>query len=685
MNASLSRVAQCLRPAAAASNSLSIVALLAMFFGGGATISKAQALNTATWPAGTSIGSCTIGYLPLGAPLDILHLHGFNAGPWTADPNYANPALRISYGQSQVRWGTLSLESGNIRRSTISQLGDFELAGAWTSQDVIIASLNGGESLTTPGTFDRMAGSIRFTTTPHGAGAGGVNADIERMTIWDSGKVAIGTHGVRPNSIPGPGFQTGWQVGENDLLHLHVPCLNYSYTPDPQFGYDAHQIATLKISYGALPYGMGLQWSELGFDRGEQLSAFSNDEDLVLSTNSNQNGYAWGTGDIIITNRRENQYIRFGTTFPGDNAPNNTDIDQERMTISPVGNVGIAQHAPTERLDVNGNIRLEGNDNGARLGRSLYTGSATQKLNLYSNSVYSDSRDWMELFGPYDANRLGEFAISGTYLTLWAGNDGTGNMNGYGNNEQQIAIKVAANGNVGIGTNLSTGDMSYNPAAKLELNSGSAGIAGLRFWQLTSTSAVATNPGVALSVDANGNVILVNPSSGPSGGWGLTGNTGTNSASNFAGTTDAQDFVLKSDGIEQLRLIAPTTALPAGAVVVGGPLQGTGTLPTPSGTLNLKLLVNGSMVAKEIWTSTAWSDFVFDENYKLPSLQSVVDSIQATGHLPGIPSAQDVAVHGIAVGTMEAKLLQKIEELALYIEQQNKRIQKLEAEMSNKK
>lgn len=79
------------------------------------------------------------------------------------------------------------------------------------------------------------------------------------------------------------------------------------------------------------------------------------------------------------------------------------------------------------------------------------------------------------------------------------------------------------------------------------------------------------------------------------------------------------------------------------------------------------LSVNGKIRAKELKVETGWSDFVFEKNYKLPSLKEVEQFIDANGHLPEIPSAKEVENNGIDVGKMESKLLQKIEELTLYI------------------
>lgn len=91
-----------------------------------------------------------------------------------------------------------------------------------------------------------------------------------------------------------------------------------------------------------------------------------------------------------------------------------------------------------------------------------------------------------------------------------------------------------------------------------------------------------------------------------------------------------------------------------------------------------KLAVNGKIRAKEVKVQTGWADFVFEENYDLPSLKEVEEHITEKGHLKDIPSAREVEENGILLGQMDSKLLQKIEELTLYTIQQEKKIQSLE-------
>jgi len=88
-----------------------------------------------------------------------------------------------------------------------------------------------------------------------------------------------------------------------------------------------------------------------------------------------------------------------------------------------------------------------------------------------------------------------------------------------------------------------------------------------------------------------------------------------------------------------------------------------------------KLDVNGTIHSKEVKVDMiGWSDFVFKKEYNLPSLEEVEKHIAEKGHLENIPSEEEVLKNGINLGEMNAKLLQKIEEMTLYMIDQNKQI-----------
>ena len=95
---------------------------------------------------------------------------------------------------------------------------------------------------------------------------------------------------------------------------------------------------------------------------------------------------------------------------------------------------------------------------------------------------------------------------------------------------------------------------------------------------------------------------------------------------------------------------------------------------------NYKLDVNGTIRANEIIVNTTGADFVFAEDYKLRPLSEVKAFIQENKHLPEIKSAQEMQENGVGINELQTQLLQKIEELTLYIIQQEERIKTLEAE-----
>lgn len=110
-----------------------------------------------------------------------------------------------------------------------------------------------------------------------------------------------------------------------------------------------------------------------------------------------------------------------------------------------------------------------------------------------------------------------------------------------------------------------------------------------------------------------------------------------------------------------------------------------GSFPTTVGSVdvsNYKLFVNGGVLANEIRVRTGWADYVFAKDYALKPIAEVEKFIASKGHLPNVPSATEVADSGINVGDMARIQQEKIEELMLYIIQQNKRIEALEAKVN---
>ncbi|MBO3699527.1 hypothetical protein [Roseivirga sp. E12] len=101
-----------------------------------------------------------------------------------------------------------------------------------------------------------------------------------------------------------------------------------------------------------------------------------------------------------------------------------------------------------------------------------------------------------------------------------------------------------------------------------------------------------------------------------------------------------------------------------------------GTDDLPSG---YKLSVGGDPIMEKVkvQVESAWPDYVFDKNYPLKSVEELKRFIAQNGHLPGLPSAEEVEASNQDLGLIQQKLLEKIEELTLYTIAQEKKLKEL--------
>ncbi len=107
--------------------------------------------------------------------------------------------------------------------------------------------------------------------------------------------------------------------------------------------------------------------------------------------------------------------------------------------------------------------------------------------------------------------------------------------------------------------------------------------------------------------------------------------------------------------------------------------SGNVTIGTATPATGYLLSVDGKVMAEEVRVllSGSWPDYVFEEGYQLPSLKDLETSVMKNKHLPGIPAADVVQKEGITLGQMQTKMMEKIEELTLYIIQLQKQIDEL--------
>ena len=112
-----------------------------------------------------------------------------------------------------------------------------------------------------------------------------------------------------------------------------------------------------------------------------------------------------------------------------------------------------------------------------------------------------------------------------------------------------------------------------------------------------------------------------------------------------------------------------------------------GTTAVPNG---YKMAVDGNIIVEEVRVELSgingtWPDYVFKKDYELLTLEEIKKHIEEKGHLPNIPSAQEVEENGVELGEMNRLLLEKIEEQMLYILQQKEELDFLKEEMKNLK
>ncbi|MCE9612788.1 MAG: hypothetical protein K8T26_00840 [Lentisphaerae bacterium] len=200
-----------------------------------------------------------------------------------------------------------------------------------------------------------------------------------------------------------------------------------------------------------------------------------------------------------------------------------------------------------------------------------------------------------------------------------------------------------------------------------------SGASGQYYTKAESDGLFAT--GTPLYVESDPRALLtsgVRPMSGAirMGGFGLT-NVAVDGITFADGGTLGQKYVDVAGDT-----MTGALALPAGGLVVGNTqlvVLANGYIGIGTANPTNALAVNGTIKAKEIVvTLDGWSDYVFADGYALRPLSEVESYVQHNGHLPGIPSAADVQLHGVDVGRMHARLLEKIEELTLYVIQLQK-------------
>jgi hypothetical protein len=312
------------------------------------------------------------------------------------------------------------------------------------------------------------------------------------------------------------------------------------------------------------------------------------------------------------------------------------------MVIKANSTVGIGTTTPTNSLVVQSATLNDGV-------RITQTGTSSAALHLSNTSA--GGRSWA-LFS------------TGGSSTQLAGNL---SIYDYNANADRLFIE-GATGNVAIGTT------TPPPIGKLNVHDGALRITGMVPGFGGSTMLF----GGSAATAANGEWAMTYTTTTP-------GYEGMNFWRPFGATGGSGNYYMfmHNNGRIGINTNNPTAQLTVnGNVLIGDPA--TVTIPNA----NYKLFVETGILTEKIRVAVKntgnWADYVFDPNYELNSLTELERFITSNKHLPNIPSADEVVKNGIDLGTMDAKLLEKIEELTLYVIQLNKKIEVLEKNQKEK-
>lgn len=317
------------------------------------------------------------------------------------------------------------------------------------------------------------------------------------------------------------------------------------------------------------------------------------------------------------------------------------------------------------------------------------TTSPLDKLDIHTGGLYFS--------GDFSSTTYGTIKFGHpSYSSAWGGISGVTNGQGwdqvdlvfytaFGGPIEKMRL-MANTGYLGIGTSSPLakldvrGGANFGSNKKITLNPDFAGVG-----ELPSGAFIGTNGSNSLALAPSTDVATVGAKI-EIGYASPTWKSALEVANVASGYSNL--LLMKSGGNVGLGTTSPQAKLDVngniysnGKIFIGTPDANTTTKIAP-----YSLAVNGSAVFTKavVKLYSAWPDYVFAPTYKLTQLDSLEHFIKTNGHLPEVPQSDEVEKNGIDLGGNQAVLLKKIEELTLYIIEQNKRIEKLENELLKK-
>lgn len=426
----------------------------------------------------------------------------------------------------------------------------------------------------------------------------------------------------------------------------------------------------------------------------------------AYSGSYNQTGsYNIGIGAAGSVSGSNNIFMGSGSVGGNNTADHNVMIGTSAGTTVTSGghNLLLGRYSGYDLTTGNGNVFLgyaqvrnqpstatsAGNDTSNSI--ILATGNSNQKLFIHSNGNTGIGLG-NNVIPQNKLDVKGGVAIGAAYMNTLTVAGPTAPANG-----------LIVQGNVGIGNSA--------PANRLEITSASANASGLRFTNLNFNYAPPANTAVSkfLTLTTTGDVILREiPTSGtattvsnsiaggqltttvngvastpvtlPSGGSGCNIYTCDNSIDTTTIPSTITGVRTVTMGNNNLYFKTNATDDGTGRLYIGSTMN-TLSFPAITATSRFRLMVEGGILTERVKVAlrnpaTNWADYVFADDYKLMPLSEVESFVKENKHLPGIESAEELGKQGLDLGDMQAKQMGKIEELTLYVIDQNKIIEK---------
>lgn len=365
--------------------------------------------------------------------------------------------------------------------------------------------------------------------------------------------------------------------------------------------------------------------------------------DLLPNNDSSKNlgSSAKSWKDIYVDGK---SYLKTAYTY-FNTATNQFRINNgaDRLVIDNAGNIGVGTLTPSRKLDV----QTTGLTPVMQI-KKTYTGNGSTNFNLVEiNNAYN--------FG----YGTGLYASGGQ--TGIKGYTPNGAQTGYGVVGQ--AFGAAGNSYGVYGTASTTAATAYGVYGTA---SGPNAWAGY----FTGKGYFTGNVGIGTTLPAAKLHVYGGTDAEPSSGGFIV--AGSVSSTNIA--IDNNEIMARNNGAPSILYLNDDGGDVALCFEGGNVMIGT---HTPAAGYILSVDGKGMFEEIKVQTSSNWPDYVFDENYKLPSLYALELSIKTYKHLPGMPSSEKVHKEGILVGDMQTKMVEKIEELTLYIISLQKQIDEL--------